>query len=110
MGSPMFDLSIPANRAKLEAVEQLTKLAAEAGMSLPHLAIAFVRAHPAVTSVIIGPRTPEHLQDLLAGADVELDEDTLDRIDEIVAPGVNLNPGDVFSTPASLQDKRLRRR
>jgi len=109
MGSPMFDLSIPANRTKLEAVEQLTKVAAEAGMSLPHLAIAFVRAHPAVTSVIIGPRTPEHLQDLLAGADVELDEDILDRIDEIVAPGVNLNPGDVFSTPAALADKRLRR-
>ena len=64
----MFDLSVPANQAKTTAVDQLTKLAAEAGMPLPHLATAFVRSHPAVTSVLIGPRTPEQLTDLLAGA------------------------------------------
>ena len=106
-----FDLTVPANQAKLEAVRQLTKLAAEAGMPLTHLATAFVRSHPAVTSVLIGPRTPEHLDDLLAGADVELSEDVLDRIDEIVPPGTELNPADNYlAVPPAIEDKRLRRR
>jgi aryl-alcohol dehydrogenase-like predicted oxidoreductase len=52
-----FDLNVPANRAKLEAVHALSELAAEAGLPLTHLATAFVRSHPAVISVIIGPRT-----------------------------------------------------
>ena len=83
-----FDLNIPANRAKLEAVGAPSELAIEAGLPLTHLATAFVRSHPAVTSVIIGPRTPEQLDDLLAGADVVLGNDLLDRIDEIVPPGI----------------------
>ena len=74
-----FDLAVPANRVRLEAVRDLGKLAADAGMPLTHLATAFVRSHPAVTSVLIGPRTAGQLDDLLAGADVELSEDVLDR-------------------------------
>jgi aryl-alcohol dehydrogenase-like predicted oxidoreductase len=106
-----FDLTIPANQAKLEAVQQPSKLAADAGMPLTHLATAFVRSHPAVTSVIIGPRTPEHLDDLLAGADIELSEDILDRIDEIVPPGTELNPADNYlAVPPAIENKRLRRR
>jgi len=106
-----FDLSIPGNQAKLEATTALTALAAEAGLPLTHLATAFVRTHPAVTAVIIGPRTPAQLDDLLAGADVVLDDDVLDRIDEIVPPGTDLNPADVrFATPPDLLDPRLRRR
>jgi aryl-alcohol dehydrogenase-like predicted oxidoreductase len=106
-----FDLTVPANQAKLEAVQQLTKLAAEAGVPLTHLATAFVRSHPAVTSVLIGPRKPEHLDDLLAGADVELSEDVLDRIDEIVPPGTELNPADNYlAVPPAIENKRLRRR
>ncbi len=106
-----FDLSIPGNQAKLEATQALTALAAEAGMPLTHLATAFVRAHPAVTAVIIGPRTPEQLDDLLAGADVVLSGDVLDRIDEIVPPGTDLNPADVrFATPPELEHTHLRRR
>ena len=58
------------------------------------LAIAFVLNHPAVTAAIIGPRTMEHLESQLAAADVVLDEAVLDRIDEIVPPGTNLNPAD----------------
>jgi aryl-alcohol dehydrogenase-like predicted oxidoreductase len=106
-----FDLTLPANQARLEAVRRLTELAADAGLPLTHLAIAFVRAHPAVTSVLIGPRTPEQLDDLLAGADVELSDDILDRIDEIVPPGTEINPADNYlaASPA-LTDKRLRRR
>ncbi|MCE7003391.1 aldo/keto reductase [Kibdelosporangium philippinense] len=105
----IYDMSDPANQAKLAAVEQLSKLADDSGMSLPHLAIAFVLAHPAVTSVIIGASKPQHLTDLLAGADIRLSEDILDKIDEIVAPGTNLRQGDTYYTPPAIADKRLRR-
>ena len=110
-GARAFDISVQANQAKLKAVEPLSTLAAEAGMPITHLATAFVRAHPAVTSVIIGPRTPEQLDDLLAGSDVVLTDEVLDRIDEIVAPGTELNPADHYvPTPLAIEDKRLRRR
>jgi len=109
-GARDFDLSVPANRAKLAAVEQLTKLAADAGLPLAHLATAFVLAHPAVTSVLTGPRTMDHLTAALAGADVRLGEDVLDQIDEIVAPGAEINPADNYVTIPALADKSLRRR
>jgi aryl-alcohol dehydrogenase-like predicted oxidoreductase len=106
-----FDLTVPGNQAKAAVVDQLSRLAADAGMPLSALATAFVRSHPAVTSVIIGPRTPEQLDDLLAGADVTLSEDVLDRIDEIVPPGTELNPADNYiAAPRAIADKRLRRR
>jgi aryl-alcohol dehydrogenase-like predicted oxidoreductase len=105
-----FDPSLPENASKLEAVSELSKLAAEAGLTLPHLAVAFVRAHPAVTSVIIGPRTMEQLESLLSGADVVLSADVLDRIDEIVPPGTDLNKADSYFAPPALTDKALRRR
>jgi aryl-alcohol dehydrogenase-like predicted oxidoreductase len=109
-GARLFDMSVPGNQAKLSAVEQLAALAAEAGLPLSHLAVAFVRSHPAVTSVLIGPRRPEHLDALLAAGDVDLDDDVLDRIDEIVPPGVDLNHDDIFYDAPALIDKRLRRR
>ena len=105
-----FDLSVPANRAKLAAVEQLTKLAADTGLPLAHLATAFVLAHPTVTSVLTGPRTMDHLQSALAGADTRLDEDVLDKVDEIVTPGAEVNPADNYITIPALADKNLRRR
>ncbi|HKO83324.1 MAG TPA: aldo/keto reductase [Actinomycetota bacterium] len=89
-----FDLSLPANQRKLEAAEALAQLAEEAGMTLIELAIAFVLNHPAVTAAIIGPRTMEQLDSQLPAADVVLDSALLDRIDEIVPPGTNLNPAD----------------
>ncbi len=70
-------------------VERLALLADDAGLSLVHLALAFVRQHPAVTSAIIGPRTMEHLEDQLAATDLKLSDDLLDAIDGIVAPGTN---------------------
>jgi aryl-alcohol dehydrogenase-like predicted oxidoreductase len=82
-----FDPSIPENASKLDIVEQLIALASDIGCTLPELALAFPIAHPAVTSVIIGPRTHQQLKDLLAGASLALDDPTLDRIDEIVPPG-----------------------
>jgi len=89
-----FDMSLPENRRKLEAVEQLARVADDGGLSLIDLAIAFVVNHPAVTSAIVGPRTMEQLESQLRAADVVLDAATLDRIDEIVHPGVVLNPAD----------------
>jgi aryl-alcohol dehydrogenase-like predicted oxidoreductase len=105
-----FDPSIPGNSAKLAAVEELIKIAADAGCSLTHLALAFVTGHPGVTSAIIGPRTMDQLTDLLAGADVTLGDDVLDRIDQIVPPGVTLNPADAGWQPPSLTDPAARRR
>jgi aryl-alcohol dehydrogenase-like predicted oxidoreductase len=105
-----FDLSLPGNQAKLEAAEQLAVLAGEAGMSLIHLALAFVLRHPAITSAIIGPRTMQHLDTQLGAADVTLDTAVLDRIDEIVPPGINLNPSDRGYEPPALATPSLRRR
>jgi aryl-alcohol dehydrogenase-like predicted oxidoreductase len=89
-----FDMSLPENQRKLEAVEQLQHVAGEAGMSMIELAIAFVVNHPGVTSAIIGPRTMDQLDSQLPAAHMVLDAAVLDRIDEIIKPGVNLNPAD----------------
>ncbi|MER7165806.1 aldo/keto reductase [Micromonospora sp. NPDC000207] len=105
-----FDLGIPANRARLDAVEQLAKVADEAGLTLIQLALAFVTAHPGVTSAIVGPRTIDHLRSHLAAADTVLSTDVLDAIDAIVAPGVDLAPGEKHDTPPALLDPALRRR
>jgi aryl-alcohol dehydrogenase-like predicted oxidoreductase len=104
-----YDLSVPANQRKLDVVEELAQLAEEAGISLIHLAIAFVVRHPAVTAAIIGPRTMEQLESQLGAAEVELSDDVLDRIDQIVPPGVNVNPSDAgFQNPALEPAQRRR--
>ncbi|MET9121209.1 MULTISPECIES: aldo/keto reductase [unclassified Streptomyces] len=95
---------------RLDAVERLVPLADEAGIKLTHLAMAFAVAHPGVTSAIIGPRTMEQLDDLLAGAGIALDDEILDRIDEIVAPGTDVGRLDMAYTPPALQRTALRRR
>lgn len=105
-----FDLSVPTNRAKLDAVEQLVAVAEQADLTLIQLALGFVTAHPAVTSALIGPRTPEHLQAQLAAADTALSSDVLDAIDVIVPPGTDLAPAERSDTPPSLLDPLLRRR
>src|SRR3954452_2460224 len=89
-----FDMSLPENQRKLEAVEQLRKVADDAGLSMIELAIAFVVNHPGVTSAIIGPRTMEPLDSPLPAADVALDAATLAHTDEIAGPGVTINPAD----------------
>ena len=97
-----YDLSIPANQRKLEAADALAQLADEAGITLIEMALAFVIRHPAITAAIIGPRTMEHLESQLSAADVELADDVLDRIDEIVPPGIDVNPADAgWDNPAS---------
>ncbi|WP_433830296.1 aldo/keto reductase [Actinoplanes sp. CA-015351] len=105
-----FDLTNASNRARLDAVEQLVKVADEAGLTLIQLALGFVTAHPAVTSAIIGPRTLDHLRSQVAAADTVLTADVLDAIDTIVAPGTDLAPQEKFDTPPALLDSSLRRR
>jgi aryl-alcohol dehydrogenase-like predicted oxidoreductase len=104
-----YDLSIPANQAKLEAADALRRLADEAGMTLIDMALAFVIRHPAVTAAIIGPRTMEQLESQLGAADVQLDTALLDRIDEIVSPGTTLNPTDAGWTNPTLAPAARRR-
>jgi aryl-alcohol dehydrogenase-like predicted oxidoreductase len=104
-----FDASLAGNRAKLEAAEALAVLAEEAGLSLIELAIAWVINHPAVTAAIIGPRTLEHLESQLPALGHKLDAALLDRIDEIVPPGVNLNSADGgYADPALAPAARRR--
>lgn len=105
-----FDLALPANQRKLEAVNQLAALADEAGLSLIELALAFVLEHPAISSAIIGPRTMEQLESQLSAPTIRLESAVLDRIDEIVAPGTNLNPEDAGWSPAVLAQAHKRRR
>ena len=94
----------------LDAVESLALLAEESGISLIHLAIAFVIRHPAVTAAIIGPRTMEQLESQLGAVEVELSDDVLDRIDEIVAPGTNFGPVDAGWSNPDLEPAARRQR
>ncbi|MFD0312893.1 aldo/keto reductase [Streptomyces flavalbus] len=105
-----FDTSLPANQARLDAVERLAGVADAAGLTMIQLALGFVTAHPGVTSALIGPRTPDHLRTQLAAADTVLPADVLDAIDEIVAPGTDLAAHEKFDTPPALLDPALRRR
>ncbi|MFK3668945.1 aldo/keto reductase [Leifsonia aquatica] len=107
--SARFDMSSPANQRKLDIVEELALLAEQAGLTLIELAIAFVIRHPGVTSAIVGPRTMEQLESYLPAADVVLTADVLDRIDELVAPGVTLNPDDNSYGAAELVPSARRR-
>ena len=104
-----FDESRPEIQRKLDLVEELAKLAAEAGVTMTHMAVAFALAHPAVTSAIIGPRTPEQLADLLSGADVRLEPPILDAIDEVVAPGTLVDENDRGFEPWWLEADARRR-
>jgi aryl-alcohol dehydrogenase-like predicted oxidoreductase len=90
----LYDSANPANASKLDAAEALGALADEAGMTLIQMAVAFAVRHPAVTSAIIGPRTMEHLDGYLAADGVGLPVGLLDRIDQIVPPGVTVNVAD----------------
>ncbi|MDG6103819.1 aldo/keto reductase [Dactylosporangium aurantiacum] len=105
-----FDPALPENARKLDVVERLVALAGDLGRTLPELALAFPVAQPAVTSVIIGPRTMAQLDAALRGADLALDDATLDRVDEIVPPGTDLYRADGAWRPPSLADPLLRRR
>ena len=99
---PTRSTSTVDNQAKAAAVDRLRTIADQAGLPLTHLSLAWAAEHPAVSSVLLGPRTDDQLTDLLGAMDVELDADTLDAIDDIVAPGTDLNPADAGWTPPGL--------
>jgi aryl-alcohol dehydrogenase-like predicted oxidoreductase len=106
-----YDVSEPSNAAKLDAADALGALADEAGLTLVQMAVAFVTRHPAVTSAIIGPRTMEHLDGYLAADGIYLSDDVLDRIDEIVPPGVTINVADnMWYVGTTALDAAFRRR
>ena len=104
-----WDRDNPVVKHKLDLVEELDALAAEVGCSMAGLAYAFTLAHPAVTSTIIGPRTPQQLDAALEYPDLRLSNDVLDRIDNLVPPGTDLNPDDAFYIPPSIANSALRR-
>jgi aryl-alcohol dehydrogenase-like predicted oxidoreductase len=104
-----YDLSLPGNQRKLDAADALARLSDEAGISLIHVALAFVIRHPAVTAAIIGPRTMEQLESQLGAVDVQLSDELLDRIDEIVPPGANFSDADAGWQPPSLTREYRRR-
>ena len=105
-----YDLSKPENQAKLEAATALGDLADEQGITLIHMALAFVLNHPAVTSAIIGPRTMEHLESQIGASEVTLPEEMLDRIDQIVKPGTNFSFADAGYEPPGVAQAWKRRR
>jgi aryl-alcohol dehydrogenase-like predicted oxidoreductase len=106
-----WDATSPANATKLDAADALGALADEAGLTLVQMAVAFTVRHPAVTSTIIGPRTMEHLKGYLAADGIELSDDVLDRIDEIVPPGVTINVVDnMWNVGTTALDTPCRRR
>ena len=107
--SARFDMQLLENQRKLDVVEELAQLAEQAGMTLIELAIAFVINHPGVTSAIIGPRTMEQLLSQLPAADISLSTDVLDRIDQLVAPGLTINPEDNSYGAAELAPSARRR-
>jgi aryl-alcohol dehydrogenase (NADP+) len=99
-----------SDERRLDAVERLIPLAEEAGLSMPHLAMAFAISHPGVTSALLGARTMEQLDGLLGGMDVALSDEVLDRIDEIVPPGTDVGTLDQAYVPPAIQKTELRRR
>jgi aryl-alcohol dehydrogenase-like predicted oxidoreductase len=99
-----------SDERRIDVVEQLITLADEAGLPLTHLAMAFVIAHPGVTAALLGPRTMEQLEDLLAGAGVVLSDEVLDRIDAIVPPGTDIGQLQMAYNPPAVGTPALRRR
>lgn len=90
-----FDHGQQAIRDEKHAlVEALTAVAAEAHMSLKQLALAFVLDDPRITAALIGPRTLPQLEDLVTLGPLVLPAGARDLIDDIVAPGRNVNPAD----------------
>lgn len=89
------------NQAKYDVVERLAAIAAAAGLTMTQLALAWAVEHPDVTAALIGPRTIDQLDDLLTAAEITLGTDVLDAIDDVVAPGTDVNPADRgWSSPA----------
>ncbi len=84
------DLGNPKFKRRLEVIEQLVPLVEAKGVSMARFANAWALRNPAVTSVIIGPRTAAQLDDSLAALEVEITAEEAARIDELVPPGTSV--------------------
>ncbi|WP_179032568.1 aldo/keto reductase [Paenibacillus kribbensis] len=104
-----LDPELPQNKLKFDTIRQLQEAADQAGITLAHMAVAFVQNHPAVTSTILGPRTPEQLRQFLDRIDVRLSSDLLDAIDTIVPPGIRIDENEQIWKPEWLNPSRRRR-
>jgi aryl-alcohol dehydrogenase-like predicted oxidoreductase len=71
------------NERSIESARRFQQIAADLGMSVVTLAIAWSKQHDFVASTIVGATAPEQMPDILAAADVVLDEATLKRIDAV---------------------------
>jgi aryl-alcohol dehydrogenase-like predicted oxidoreductase len=88
------------NPTVLEKVQQLKPLAAEAGLSMAQLAIAWVLANPNVSSAIVGASRPEQVRDNAAAAGKQLEPELLKKIDQVLEGVVTTDPSKTES-PAS---------
>lgn len=104
-----YDIAHEQNAAKLRAADALAQLADRVGVSLPELAVAFALNHPAISTVIAGPRTSGHLESYLRAAELVLDDEVLDEIDRIAAPGTHFVELDLGAREDTLEPARLRR-
>jgi voltage-dependent potassium channel beta subunit len=84
----------------LKRVQLLAPVAADAGLTMAQLAVAWVLQHPKVASAIVGATRPEQVHDNAGAVGVKLDADVLDRIDSILGPVVERDPAKT-QTPAS---------
>ena len=103
--------TLASDERTMRTVDELNAIALSSGLSLTHMALAFVNTHPGLTSAILGPRTPAQLDDLLAGANIDLSDATLDQIDQIAPPGFDIASLDQSAyVPPSISQPSLRRR
>ncbi|MGE0820656.1 MAG: aldo/keto reductase [Candidatus Binatia bacterium] len=105
-----WDTDRPEVQRKYGLIEELSIVAQEAGLSLTHMATAFAAEHPAVSSVIMGPKTLQQLQDTLGASEVRLSPEVLDRIDAIVPPGTRIDPKESYIPNPWLDEPARRRR
>lgn len=68
-------------------VDKLKDLSLASGLALVQLAAAWALVHPAITSILIGPRTVEHLELMLRVPEIKLDSSLIQSIDDLVASG-----------------------
>ena len=68
-----------------DTVDELVKVADEAGMPLPTLAVAWMLQHPAITSPIVGASRPDQLDATIAAVDTKLDADLVERLNDMTA-------------------------
>ena len=92
--SAFMDLGAPNMQPVLERVQRLRPVAEELGLSMAQLALAWVLREENVASAIVGASRPEQLEDNAGASGVELDAETLTRIDEILGDSVMWEPPD----------------